>query len=195
MSIKYPDLIKYQDRRIVLLDSAGLETPVLISSDENRELLVQGNNQQNSANVDKDKAGNDLFKEKSKEKIITELFLQDYIIYNSDILILVVGILTYSEQKILNKIKTKLKREKALTKSNNTLFIIHNLMTFTTIQQVESYIQETLLMSATFQLEKNVKINTRIEEQRGVCYYEKNSIPKMNTLKPVDIIMIILYPL
>ena len=179
LSIKYPDLIKYRDRRIVLLDSAGLETPVLISSDENRELLVQGNNQQNSANVDKDKAGNDLFKEKSKEKIITELFLQDYIIYNSDILILVVGILTYSEQKILNKIKTKLKREKALTKSNNTLFIIHNLMTFTTIQQVESYIQETLLMSATFQLEKNVKINTRIEEQRGVCYYEKNSNPKI----------------
>ena len=179
LSIKYPDLIKYQDRRIVLLDSAGLKTPVLISSDENRELLVQGNNQQNSANVDKDKAGNDLFKEKSKEKIITELFLQDYIIYNSDILILVVGILTYSEQKILNKIKTKLKREKALTKSNNTLFIIHNLMTFTTIQQVESYIQETLLMSATFQLEKNVKINTRIEEQRGVCYYEKNSNPKI----------------
>ena len=52
LSIKYPDLIKYRDRRIVLLDSAGLETPVLISSDENRELLVQGNNQQNSANVD-----------------------------------------------------------------------------------------------------------------------------------------------
>ena len=114
MSIKYPDLINYPDRRIVLLDSAGLETPVLISSDENREMFVQGNNQQNSNNDEK--AGNDLFKEKSKEKIITELFLQDYIIYNSDILILVVGILTYSEQKILNKIKTKLKREKSLTK-------------------------------------------------------------------------------
>ena len=105
--------------------------------------------------------------------------MQDYIIYNSDILILVVGILTYSEQKILNKIKTKLKREKSLTKSNNNLYIIHNLMTFTTIQQVESYIQETLLMSATFQLEKNVKINTKNEEQRGVCYYEKNSNPKI----------------
>ena len=177
LSIKYPDLRNYPDRRIVLLDSAGLETPVLISSDENREMFVQGNNQQNSNNDEK--AGNDLFKEKSKEKIITELFLQDYIIYNSDILILVVGILTYSEQKILNKIKTKLKREKSLTKSNNNLYIIHNLMTFTTIQQVESYIQETLLMSATFQLEKNVKINTKNEEQRGVCYYEKNSNPKI----------------
>ena len=141
LSIKYPDFRNYPDRRIVLLDSAGLETPVLISNDENRETLVQGNKQQNSNNDEK--AGNDLFKEKSKEKIITELFLQDYIIYNSDILILVVGILTYSEQKILNKIKTKLKREKSLTKSNNNLYIIHNLMTFTTIQQVESYIQET----------------------------------------------------
>ena len=29
LSIKYPDLLQYPDRRIVLLDSAGLETPVL----------------------------------------------------------------------------------------------------------------------------------------------------------------------
>ncbi len=40
----------------------------------------------------------ELFQEKSREKLITELFLQNYIITNSDILILVVGILTYSEQ-------------------------------------------------------------------------------------------------
>lgn len=73
-------------------------------------------------------------------------------------------------------------------------------MTFTTIQQVESYIQETLLMSATFQLEKNVKINTKNEEQRGVCYYEKNSNPKIFHLifaneysEAGNIIMIILY--
>ena len=29
LSIKYPELEPYQDRKIVLLDSAGLETPVL----------------------------------------------------------------------------------------------------------------------------------------------------------------------
>ena len=29
LSIKYPDLEKYKDRKIILLDSAGLETPVL----------------------------------------------------------------------------------------------------------------------------------------------------------------------
>ena len=93
LSIKYPDLDKYENRRIVLLDSAGLETPVLID-DENK------------------KEENDLFKEKSREKLITEFFLQNYIINNSDILLIVVGILTYSEQKLLNKIKIQLKNSK-----------------------------------------------------------------------------------
>ena len=153
-----------------------METPVLTDG-ENTANFKQDNQGKNISNEDKNI--NDLFKEKSKEKIITELFLQDYIIYNSDILIIVVGILTYSEQKILNKIKTKLKREKATIKSNNNLFIIHNLMTFTTIAQVKNYINQTLLKSATFQLEEHMKINTKIENQTGVCYYEKNSNPKI----------------
>ena len=176
ISIKYPDLEKYKDRRIVLLDSAGLETPVL-NDDKNNVNVKLDNQGKNLSN--EEKIANDLFKEKSKEKIITELFLQDYIIYNCDVLIVVVGILTYSEQKILNKIKTKLKREKSTIKSNNNLFIIHNLMTFTTRTQVETYIEEILLKSATFQLEENVKINTKIENQSGVCYCEKNSNPKI----------------
>ena len=66
------------------MDSAGLETPVLIS-DENQN------------NINK----NDLFKEKSREKLITELFLQNYIMYYSDILIIVVDSLSFSEQKLL----------------------------------------------------------------------------------------------
>ncbi len=69
------------DRKIALLDSAGLETPVLRG------------NKNGKNNLD----SKELFKEKSREKLITELFLQNYIIHNSDILILVVGILTYSE--------------------------------------------------------------------------------------------------
>ena len=176
LSIKYPETEIYKDRKIVLLDSAGLETPVLID-DENIVSVKQDNQGKNLPNVEK--ITNNVFKEKSKDKIITELFLQDYIIYNSDILIVVVGILTYSEQKILNKIKTKLKREKSTIKSNNNLFIIHNLITFTTIAQVNTYIKETLLRSATFQLVDNMKINAKIENQTGVCFYEKNSNPKI----------------
>ena len=99
LSIKYPELERFKDRNIALLDSAGLETPVLREKDDKEE-----------DNKEEDKNKELLFREKSREKIITELFLQNYIIYNSDILILVVGILTYSEQKLLNRIKTEIKK-------------------------------------------------------------------------------------
>ena len=87
LRIKYPELEGY--RKIILLDSAGLETPVL----KDEEYYKNKENE------------NEYFREKSREKLITELFLQNYIINNSDILILVVGILSYSEQKLINRIK------------------------------------------------------------------------------------------
>ena len=122
LSIKYPDLKDYPNRKIVLLDSAGLETPVLINNDLNFGRVSNDISQQNREN--EEKILSDYFKTKSREKIVTELFLQDYIIYNSDILIIVVGILTYSEQKTLNKIKSKLKKEKSKNKPSLFKFII-----------------------------------------------------------------------
>ncbi len=78
----------------------------------------------------------ELFKEKSNEKLITELFLQNYIIHNSDILLIVVEKFTYSEQKLLNKIKTDIQRAKFI----KTIYIIHNLFTFFSKKQVEEHI-------------------------------------------------------
>ena len=210
LSIKYPEINeKYKNRKIVLLDSAGLETPVLkenkkikkekvkqmnkINRKDNdkkheNEEINQKENKKNEKNKEyeiiddeeeelpkNDKNEKDLFREKSREKLITELFLQNYIIYNSDILIVVVGILTYSEQKLLNKIKNEIQRAKL----NKTLFIIHNLMTFTSIKQVEEYIDTILLKSETFNLELGHKIDTSFEDKNGVYYYEKNSEPKI----------------
>ena len=150
LSIKYPELERFKNRRIVLLDSAGLETPVLNDDDE--------------------KVEKDLFKEKSRDKLITELFLQNYIINNSDILIIVVGILTYSEQKLLNKIKLQLKNSKL----GKSLFVIHNLMTFTKMSQVNEYVETILKKSITFQLEEGHKINTSTENIKGLYFIEKN---------------------
>ena len=172
LSIKFPDLKEYPNRRIVLLDSAGLETPVLINND-----FGKFSNDISKQNMDEEKMLSDYFKNKSREKIVTELFLQDYIIYNSDVLIIVVGILTYSEQKTLNKIKTKIKKEKSKIKPS--LFIIHNLMNFTSIKQVKTYIEETLLKCSTFQLVKDSPINTQKEVQNIVTFHEKNTDPKI----------------
>ena len=155
LSIKYPDLEIFIDRKIALLDSAGLETPVL------------RDNKNGKNNLD----SKELFKEKSREKLITELFLQNYIIHNSDILILVVGILTYSEQKLLNRIVTEVKRAKI----NKPLYIIHNLKTFVEQVQVEEYIKKYLLQSATFTLVKGEKISTKITENTGIHFYEEGT--------------------
>ena len=154
LSIKYPDTTLFYDRRIALLDSAGLETPVLIS-DENQN------------NINK----NDLFKEKSREKLITELFLQNYIMYYSDILIIVVDSLSFSEQKLLMKVKKEMERAKI----NTPLYIIHNLKSFTSKEQVKDYIDSSLLKSATFTLEEGHKISTKKEEViKGIYFYEKD---------------------
>ena len=265
LSVKYPELDTYKDRKIVLLDSAGLETPVLnnviidnnIINEKNKENKITEENNKNKENkneknkkneenyeneeneenesgenewneeiekneknegikneankknyennkednsIEKITKGkenskesnnsieekndandkkteiseienlNNQFQENSREKLITELFLQNYIINNSDILIIVVGILTYSEQKLLYKIKNEILK----MKKNRPLFIIHNLITYTTIDQVEDYIKNYLLKSATFTLESGHKISTKRTTKSGVYYYEKN---------------------
>ena len=165
LSVKYPEIEKgFKNRRIALLDSAGLETPVLKDVDFKQT--------ENGQNDDIKKKEKEYFREKSKEKIITELFLQRYIINNSDILIIVVGILSYSEQKLLNKIKNEIQKAKL----KKTLFIIHNLITYNSISQVEEYINNTLLKSATFELKQGHGINTKINtKDSDIYYFEKNT--------------------
>ena len=153
LSIKYPDLTLFKDRKIALLDSAGLETPVLIMDEKEK---------------DKDKK-NEIFKEKSREKLITELFLQNYIINNSDILIVVVDSLSFSEQKLLMKVKKEMER----AKRKIPLYIIHNLKTFTSKEQIDQYIKDTLLRSATFTLEPGHNISTKMKNNSDICYYDE----------------------
>ena len=202
LSIKYPEIKDNPNRKIVLLDSAGLETPVLYEqnkkesnddisknsisessikeeelNEKNNHLEINENENYNVINnnkkIDPNDIGEQLFKEKSREKIMTELFLQNYIMHNSDILILVVGILTYSEQKLINRIKTEMKNQKI----EKPLYIIHNLVLYETKEKVENHIENVLLKCATFKLEKSEKIHINNNNIDGVHYYEKNSKP------------------
>ena len=166
LSIKYPNLKTYKNRAIALLDSAGLETPVLVESNKNEK--NKGRKEENNKKEEDDR--NELFKEKCREKLITELFLQNYIIHNSDVLFVIVDCLSFSEQKLLMKIKREIERAKRL----KPLYIIHNLKTFTTKMQVVDYIKNTLLKSATFNLEKGIIINTKKEEINAAFkFFEK----------------------
>ena len=158
LSILYPELKLHPNLKIIFLDSAGLETPVL---DFNKESI---------------NAQEEEFIEKARDKLLTEVFLQNYIIKNSDVLLLVFGKLTFEEQKLLEKVKRDMKN----LKRKESLIVVHNLKEFERIKQVEEYINEILLKSSTFKLEKTILINK--EKSQTNCnyfFYEPNTDPKI----------------
>ena len=178
LSVKYPDLKGYTARQLILLDSAGLETPVLIS--EKKEKINENKNQddieeqeekkeeqkqeklEEIEEKDKEIKQNEEFKENARDKIVTELFLQSLIINFSDILLIVVGQLTYSEQLLINKIKIEAKKQ-----NKGRIIIIHNLQDLRTKEQVQDYIKNTLLKCSTFNLKKRTNIDTQKDKEEG----------------------------
>jgi len=167
LSIKYPETDIYSNRHIVLLDSPGLGSPVLKCEEKE---LEENNIEENKINNIKNEK--EILKKKSRDKIFTDLFLRKYIINYSDVLILVVGALTYSDQKLLNKIKTEMR----IDKLNKTLYVIHNLKIYTSIKQVQNYIENILLKNAVFDLKKQIKIYSKFNDNRGEYFYEKKEI-------------------
>ena len=182
LSIRYSELGQH---RIVALDSAGLDTPILNEREEDNK--NKGNNEGNNLDERKNKRENipelvpnnskqqkeiddkEIFEDKLREKFVTKLFLQNYIINNSELLLIVVGKLTFSEQKLLHRIKI------ASQKIRKRLFIIHNLKEFIKIKQVKNYIKKYLKNNSTFKLEEGHKISASIDKINGCYFYEENS--------------------
>ena len=85
------------------------------------------------------------------DKTLTEYFIQNFIVQKSNILIVVIDMLTYNEQILLNRIKIENKLKDQIP---SPLFVIHNMQTFSLKKQVEDYIKETLTKSASFKLKE-----------------------------------------
>ena len=96
-------------------------------------------------------------------------------------LLIVVGKITFNEQRLINKIKNELKNfsSQNQNKKNQILFIIHNLSNFQTLSQVQEHINNTLLKSASFRLKEVYDIqksqNQNGEEGKRSYYIEENS--------------------
>ena len=142
--------IKYLENKYVLLDCAGSESPLL---GENANML-----------------------EISRDKLFTEAFLESYILRKSNVLLLVVGILSFSEQKLINKISKDL--EKLNDPEPKHLIVIHNLQTYEEIADVEKYINEILLKSASFNIKKDETNFSDKKEESEYFYDEKNHFVK-----------------
>ena len=179
LSIKYPELQNNKKRHIIILDSAGFEKPILKEIDilnQNKNEIMEEEEEKEEEKVKKEeknkreeekkkvkkeeknkkdeekeneKKEKKKFKERANDKAMTELFLTNFILKNSDILLLVVGELTYSEQLLIDKIKEESKKLKL-----KKIFIVHNLQTFRRKEQVKQYINNTLLQNINLNLIK-----------------------------------------
>ena len=175
ISLKYPDMKTKDGNGIVIIDSAGFETPLLESFDCKLDSLSNLDAKETNTKI------NDL----AKDRAILEVFIQKYVLEHSDIIIAVVGQLTYSEQQLL----LRMKRENTKKK----IFIVHNLLNLETKQQVTDYIDNVLKKSLTFQiderrmtnLEENKKVDDTVLNQ--TYYHEEfpdnNDNTKLNTIE------------
>ena len=122
----------------------------------------------------------------TKDRRLTEYFIQKFILCNSDILLCVVGQLNFSDQKFINTIRLQLKNKK-----KKKLFIIHNLVKFVEKKQVENYIEETLMESLTFDLEK-IKIQNFGENNDNENQYYWREKKLNNNENEIEIIHLIM---
>ncbi len=124
ISVKYP----IGEYGVIALDSAGSEAPLLLSEDFNLDFKNKSQGE---------------FIEYVSDKKITEKFLQSFILFSSNILIIVVGQLTYSDQKLNNRIKGEVQKQRYI-------YIIHNYMFLEKIEDVKDCFKNNVLNSITF---------------------------------------------
>ena len=171
LSIKYGEK---EDHCIAILDSAGKEGP-LLNPDKDFLKNIQDNiNKNNSNEGEAFDNKREIYEKCLRDKLITETYIQKFIIENSHILILVVGDINLNEQKLLQNIKNTIN-------DNQQLYVIHNLIDSHTKEQVSGYIEEKLkklfgieLEERTFQDNNNNNNNNNSKEK----YYQKYYIEK-----------------
>ena len=165
ISVKYP--INYGPG-CMALDSAGSEAPLLVSDEFNLDF--------------KNKSQDELIEYVSDKKI-TEMFLQNFILFSSNILIIVVGELTYSDQKLINRIKGEVWKQKII-------FIIHNYMFLEKIEDVKDCIKNNVLTSITFgELIENHMITVKFDNTINNIYYTERYEKKNKRFQIIHLFM------
>ena len=183
ISIKYSQGEKGEEEGICILDSAGFETPLLNENKSNE------NNETEKEEIEKEEENKDKLEniikldeiedELSRDKAQTERFIEQLIISLSDMIILVVGKLTRTEQRLITRIKNLSKKnEKNKIKS---IIIVHNLSQFHRKIEVENHIKNYLLLSATFKL-LNKKV-FGIQKYKDRTYY----IEKLDEQEDIEV--------
>ena len=169
ISVKFSDS---KDYFLTILDLAGQEVSLLNSEnirnqdekenkgeikendeikenkkDDNNFNLIE-ENKKNQNNIKESNYNDSLLEECLRDKLVTEKFIEDFIISYSYILVLVVGSITLNEQKLMKRIKNSLK-------NNQESFVIHNLQNCYKKEQVDDYIENTLKKLFGLKIQEN----------------------------------------
>ena len=155
LSIIYP---QYDEKNIIFLDTAGFEIPLceddnvfkFKTSDEN--LKKNENTKLSIKDIIKEDEYIEQIMKFTRDRQNTDYFLQKFIMNSADILLCIVNKIDLSDQKFLNRIQDENKDKK--------IFIIHNLKTFKTKNEVQDYIDNTLLKLLSFRLQKSLYTST-----------------------------------
>ena len=162
---------KDEKQNLAILDSAGQETPLLVQNENNNKDSIKDNikdntkeiiqedikdnnnkdniqdNDNNNKKVNNFKINNKdelEFEEYSRDKLITEFYIQQFILWKSDIIILLVGSITLSEQKLYARVKSEILNMKENQKGDKKLFVVHNLQNLIHKKDVDDYIENVL---------------------------------------------------
>jgi hypothetical protein len=130
ISIKYP---VDEKRKITLLDIAGFETSIKYKNSKDIMNYI--------------------------DRIHTENFLKKYVLTNSDVVIYVVNILTYTDQRMLSRVKYILNQIGKSTGKKKSLYVFHNLSQLSTRTQVEDYVNDVLKPSIKLKSEKSESVS------------------------------------
>ena len=133
ISANFPVLDDKDKTYIITLDTAGKDNPLLESS-----------NLFNNSDSQIEKEKDERIKNKARDQRVSEIVLSDFIIDKSDVLITVIEQLSFAEQDMLKNLINQLK-----AKSNNRdypqiLLVIHNLMNFRNIDNINYFIKNIL---------------------------------------------------
>lgn len=144
---------------------------------ENKEINIKKNEDEKNPQKRESKLEDEdsEFELYSRDKLITEFFIQKFIIWKSDILILVVGNISLTEQKLLSRIKSEVES----MDKNKQIYVIHNLKDYSEEEQVNDYIENTLKKLYKIDIEEIIGQNiNRQNKSDNTKYFNKYFVEK-----------------
>ena len=186
ISIKYSEECKGAEKGICILDSAGFETP-LLKNEKNENIEKKENIKEEKNELENNLKYDEIEDELSRDKAQTERFIEQLIISLSDMLILVIGKLTRTEQRLISRIKNMCKKNES--HKIKSIIIVHNLAQYHKNEEIKNHIEQYLLKSATFNLKKQKVIGIEKYENREYFVEEKCDSEDLEDLEVFHYIM------